>query len=72
MSEALDKINASYRNHVEFKRQVLKDLLDKCTKDQQDFFRRIYPNGVPEESLNSTITLCERTIAKNERKNKDN
>jgi len=40
------------------------------TEEQQQFFNRIYPKGVPEENLVSAIELCERTITKNKKKKK--
>ncbi len=48
------------------KRQMIRDILDQCTKDQQEFFDRIWPNGVPDEDLEGAYSLCERTIKKNE------
>jgi hypothetical protein len=51
-----------------FKRNLLEQALNQCTKEQQTFFHRLYPSGVPEESLVSAIELCERTIIKNHKK----
>ena len=48
-----------------FKRGLLKEALDQCTPDQQNFFNRIFPNGVPEKDIIGAIDLCERTIQKN-------
>lgn len=49
----------------EFKRGLLNEALAQCTADQQAFFHRIFPKGVPEENLIGAIDLCERTIRKN-------
>lgn len=49
----------------EFKRGLLNEALAQCTADQQAFFHRIFPKGVPEDKLVGAIDLCERTIRKN-------
>ena len=49
----------------DFKRNLLAKRLLQCTKKQQEFFNKVYPNGVSEDSLVSAIDLCDRTIAKN-------
>jgi len=48
-----------------FKRGLLKESLEKCTSDQQAFFDRLFPSGVPEDKLVGAIDLCRRTIKKN-------
>lgn len=53
------------RRVEDFKRSDLRSLLDQCTKSQSSFFNHIYPNGVSENSLDSAIKLCERTIHRN-------
>lgn len=52
----------------EFKRDHLHGLLNVCSLEQQDFFYRLYPDGVesvPEKNLVSAIGLCKRTITNN-------
>ena len=50
----------------QFKRDSLADILAQCTPEQQEFFNtKVFPNGVPLDSLNSAYALCERTIRKN-------
>ena len=51
-----------------FKRGLLKEALEQCTEDQQAFFHRIFPKGVPEKDIVNAIDLCERTISKNQSK----
>lgn len=56
------------------KRNKVKELLKQCTEAQQQFFIRLYADGIDEMSAKtlSIATLqCERTIAKNIA-NKDN
>jgi hypothetical protein len=48
-----------------FKRGLLNEAFMQCTAEQQAFFHRIFPNGVPEDKLVGAIDLCERTIRKN-------
>jgi hypothetical protein len=48
-----------------FKREQLAAQLAKCSQKQQDFFARLYPDGVPSEKLSSAYDLVERTIKKN-------
>ena len=52
----------------EFKKNLLKELLEKCTEKQQAFFHRVFPqfpDGIQEEKMDDAIRLCERTIKKN-------
>lgn len=49
----------------EFERTLLEDRLRQCTEKQVAFFKKIYPNGVPESKLIDAIDLCNRTIRKN-------
>ena len=39
-----------------FKRGLLKEALEQCTEDQQAFFHRIFPKGVPEKDITGLIT----------------
>ena len=50
-----------------FKRGLLKESLEQCTEEQQAFFHRIFPTGVPDKKLVGAIDLCERTIRKNKK-----
>lgn len=52
-------------------RDKIKELIAQCTQGQQDLFKRCYPSGIdniPDENVSSAISLCERTIEKNKRK----
>ena len=49
----------------QFKRSCLDERLEQCTEEQQAFFHRIFPKGVPSDKLESAIDLCDRTIKKN-------
>lgn len=52
----------------EFKRNLLRELLAKCTESQQAFFHQIFPKfpeGIQEDKVDDAIRLCERTIKKN-------
>lgn len=58
MSKALEKIE-------KFKRDLLKELYDKCTPLERDKFDRMYqggPDKVPAERLDWSIQQCENTI----------
>jgi hypothetical protein len=48
-----------------FQRDALTQLLQQCTSDQQEFFARIYPKGVPPDKIEAAYGLVERTIRKN-------
>ena len=57
----------SAKHEVEaFKRRLLAEKLALCTEPQRALFARCYPKGVPSDSLESAIDLCDRTIKKNE------
>jgi len=61
MSETLKKID-------KYKRKLLRELLSKCTKEQQKFFDRLYPMGIekiPYGNFNTAIQQVERTIENN-------
>lgn len=59
-------------------KQILKDLLEKCTEPQQMMFKRMYSHEnlelnindavdqMDENKISFAITQCERTVAKNE------
>ncbi len=54
---------------IEFKRERLQEVLEQCTPKQQEFFGTIFPNGVPDRSLDSAYDLCMRTIRSNAKEN---
>lgn len=65
MSKSLERIE-------DFRKQVLQELYDQCTKPQQDLFDRIHPTGIRHmtpDKINPAILLCERTIEKNKTQN---
>jgi len=52
----------------QFERSLLRNLLLQCTQEQQDFFLKLYPNGVvnmPRGKLKRAAEQCEATIKKN-------
>ena len=59
-SEALKDIE-SYR------RKTLRDLYNQCTKEQQEFFCKMYGSleGVKDDRVDWAIQQCETTIKKN-------
>ena len=60
MSEALERIDR-------LPREILKELYDQCTEEQQGFFCRMYKSleEIPDEKIRWAIQQCERTIEKN-------
>lgn len=48
-----------------FKRQLLQERPAQVTPAQRDLFNRCYPSGVAAEDLSNAISLCDRTILKN-------
>lgn len=58
-------------------KQIIKDLLKKCTIEQQNKFRLIYSyknkeaeleyiiNNLDDYDIDNAISLCERTVEKN-------
>jgi hypothetical protein len=63
MSDGLDRID-------KFKRNLLKELLSKCTEPQINLFNRMYKSieEIPDENIPWAIQQIERTIIKNEAK----
>jgi hypothetical protein len=51
----------------EFQRQKVKDILAQCTPEQQEKFRRLFPD-LRADQLVMAYDLCERTIKKNQSK----
>ena len=60
MSESLKRIS-------DYERQVLVDLYNQCTKNQQDMFNKGYGsvNMIPKDKITGAILLCERTLKNN-------
>lgn len=52
----------------ELQRALIAEKLAQCTAEQQSFFHRLYPEGIPAASLENAFNLCERTIKKNQAK----
>ena len=50
---------------IQFQRTLLENRLSQCTEKQISFFKRIFPDSVPESKLIDAIDLCDRTIRKN-------
>ena len=66
VEKTLKEMSTTVNDKIEaFKRDLLREALEQCTPEQQEFFHRIYPTGVPESKLVGAIDLCERTIKKN-------
>ena len=61
MSEAQDRIK-------KFRRQVLQELYDQLSPEQQGLFCKLYKsvNKIPESRIDLAIDQCERTIKKKE------
>ncbi len=58
---------------IEFKRNLVKELLSQCTEEQQGFFNRMYKSidDIPEEKMRWAYLQCQRTIENNKNKAKD-
>jgi hypothetical protein len=48
------------------KRQMIDQARARLTEPQSQMLDRIYPNGIPDDKLESAYDLCIRTIRKNE------
>lgn len=50
-----------------FKRELVRELLDKCTEDQKDFFNRLYGSiaDIKEEDMRQAYCQCKRTLEGN-------
>lgn len=62
MSNALKEIE-------DFKKSLIRRLLDQCTEPQIELFNRIFPDieKIPADKIESAILLCERTVIKNQK-----
>lgn len=45
----------------DFKRRLFDEESAKCTKKDRDFFKRVYPDGIPDEAIDQAIDLAHRT-----------
>lgn len=66
--------------HIQQKRDILLELLNQCTPEQQNIFKRMYSHKdlqksneeivaqLPVEKLDWAITQCEMTLRKNKTK----
>ena len=54
--------NTARRKTELIRRKKLTKLLNQCTPKQVEFFRKIFPKGVPSHKLKSAADLCKRTI----------
>lgn len=64
MSEALNKIK-------KYEQETLQGLLEQCTQKQQEFFKRMYPEGITNletKEMHRAIKQCEATIKLNKEK----
>jgi 3-methyladenine DNA glycosylase AlkC len=70
MSEALRKIKEAERDLVIYKRELLAELLNQCTFEQQTIFIKMYESvtNIAESSIEWAIKQCERTIELNKQK----
>lgn len=60
--KAIQKLNEDIEI---LKRKRLSELLAQCTPAQQEVFTMLFPEPIPAEKLDIAISLCDRTIDKN-------
>ena len=63
----MNKYNSKSLEKIEkYKREVLRDLLVKLSKESQKLFNRMYGDiyTIPEENIDRAIAQCERTEIK--------
>lgn len=63
-------MNEAHTKILDFKRQLLAEYLSKLPKENQDFFKRLYPNGPTEKQMEWAIQQCINTAKKIMEKNK--
>jgi len=61
MSEAMKKVR-------EFERNLMREMLDKCTEEQRAFFKRMYPKGPNQNQIEHAFVQIENTMRKNDEK----
>ncbi len=51
---------------IEYQRQLVKDALTKCTKEQQQFFNRIYGkvDFIEKDKIEEAYSIIQRTLKK--------
>ena len=56
---------------IEYKRGLVKELLDQCTDKQQLLFNRMYKNidEIKEEKMGIVYDQCKKTVEKNKKEN---
>jgi hypothetical protein len=55
----------------DYRRNLLRENLEKCTQDQQKFFLRMYPggvDGVAEDDIDWALGQVDRTLESNAKK----
>lgn len=64
-----DIIEPGYHQHriIQFKRDLLKEMLEMCTEEQRRCFFMIYPN-LTDAQLMPALALAERTIINNQKR----
>ena len=52
---------------IEFKRELVRRLLDQCTEKQIDIFNRMYVdiNSIKEDNMETAYFQCKRTVERN-------
>lgn len=62
--------NGALHKVIEFKRDIIKDFLAQCTKEQVNLFNRLYGSvdTIPENKMDWAIEQCERTVENNKTK----
>jgi hypothetical protein len=51
----------------DFKKELIRELLSRCTNEQVDFFNRMYGSidDIPEEKMRHAYSQCKTTVHKN-------
>lgn len=55
---------------ADYKRNMLRELLDQCTEKQIDFFNRMYGSVdlIPEDKMKRAYEQCKDTLIKNKKR----
>lgn len=62
MTELDDRISKVQQDY-------LNELLVQCTEKQRALFDRVFPHGITsDEAMRNAVSICERTVAKNNAK----
>ena len=64
MTEATNEFDEKVK---EFKRDLVRGLLNQCTEKQKAFFNRMYKSieNIPEEKMRNAYDQCRRTLINN-------